>query len=258
MEIKLNNILSEKIDCEFDISLTNNKINFIIGKNGCGKTTLLKIIAGLETEYSGEIFVNNKANEPITLKHKTMFIGDEITDFISCIKVYDELISTTFKIKKEEIYEYLKNFYLDVDILDKNMYDISYNQKKIVLLISSLISNKKILLLDNPTVGLNEKQKQSLIRILKKKKKENIIILIASNDMEFVLELADIVMLITKNKLEINTKNILYNENLLKQNNLEIPKIIKLLEYAKKTKYGIKLKNVDNINDFIKEVYRNA
>ena len=115
------------------------------------------------------------------------------------------------------------------------------------------------MLLNNPTEYLDNKSVQNLIKILKRKKRENKIIIIVSYDSEFILKVSDRILAIEQGKIINDSDKYLFfkNDRLLSLVNLEKPKVIEFEQLVEKLK-GIRLGYRDNINDLIKDIYRNA
>lgn len=256
MELKLNDIKLNEISDPLDYSFTNGKINFVIGSNDSNACKLLDVIAGMRIPSSGTIFINNRTNKPNVLLNRTYYLNDDIYSMVSNIKVIDEIKSYT-SFKKEKLMEYMKHLNLEDDVLNKNISDISNSELKKVLLISILLSDRKVLLLNKPDIYLDPKSLQGLIKILRVLRKEDRIIMINTNNMNFLLELADTIILLDDQKSYLNTKYEMFeNKKLLELNNIYQPKVIEMTDYIKEK--NIKLNKTDNINDLIKEIYRNA
>ena len=118
-----------------------------------------------------------------------------------------------------------------------------------------IIADKKIILLDDITSGLDHKSISVLIKFLKKEKRNNKIIIVTSQDSQFLLSvlILDNANLIKKeNKYEFFS-----NQDLLNKCGLIMPEILKFREIVLKRK-GIKLLYRDNVNDLIKDIYRNV
>ena len=127
------------------------------------------------------------------------------------------------------------------------------------MLFIGLIGKYEIIIFNYTTLKLDKIALQSLIKILKKIKRENKMIIISSNDVNFLLEVSDEILVIKNKKIleQGNKYEILSNEKILNKLNLKVPNI---LEFANKTQ---KLKNIkigyrDNINDLIKDIFRYA
>ena len=160
---------------------------------------------------------------------------------------------------KDYLEELLNQFELKDDILNKKYSNISKSEYSKISIIIAIINLSPILLLEDPTVGLDVKSKKALIRILKKEKRKNRIVIVSSKDSEFLFQLVNYIIYKDKNNYVISNDKYSFfsNKKILKQFDLAEPQIINFYsEVRKNTK--IKLLNRDNINDLIKEIYRNA
>ena len=158
----------------------------------------------------------------------------------------------------KKLQELLDLFDLNENIIYKNYNNISKSEYRKISIIISILRDKPIIFLKNPTVGLDIKSKKTLIKILKREKRDNKIIIVQSNDSEFLFQVVNLIIYKTSNKYVIcdNKYSFFSNTRLLKTYDLQQPRIINFYVEAKKKK--VKLINRDNINDLIKEIYRNA
>lgn len=258
MELELRKIKIEKINYKLNFLLKNGKINVLIGQNGSGKSLILKTIAGINEPLIGNIYINNVKKQSKTLKYRSCYVSQNYNKIISNITVKKEINSICGLYKSTDLDEYLNLLNLDKSILEKNIFILSSSERKKIVLIANLLSNKKILLFDNIDAQIDYKSQNGLIKILKKLKREDKIIVLTTNNMDFALEIADNIIFISKSEINIGDKyKIFKNKKLLNENNLEQPKIIEMINYIKEKK-DIKLMNVDNMSDFIKDLYRNV
>ena len=175
------------------------------------------------------------------------------------ISILEDIKYSNPKYDEDELSELLKQFDLGEKILYRNYSNISNSEYKKISIIIPLLENKPVLLLENPTVGLDIKSKKTLIKVLKREKRKDRIIILQSTDSEFLLQSVNLIIYKEKNTYVIcdNKYDFFNNKKLLKSFDLAEPRIINFYsEVKKKTKK--RLLNRDNINDLIKEIYRNA
>ena len=192
-------IESKKLSCSYDgvkavnnVSLTIHEGEFIgiMGANGAGKSTLLKAIMGLK-DYEGSLKVKDfqvKGKGMKQLARTIGYVSQNPNDYISKQTVYDELKFTLdnhgIKDCEEIIEETLKN--LDIyNLKDKNPRDLSGGQKQRVAIASILVLQPEILLLDEPTRGLDLELKHRLGNTLSKLRDKGTTIIMITHDVDF-------------------------------------------------------------------------
>jgi len=179
----------ENINLEFD----DGKIYGIIGRNGSGKSVFLKMICGFYCPNSGEILFddfNAIKNESYPPSTRALI---EKPNFISDLSGYDNLellANIQKKIGEKEIIETLKNVNLFED-KDKKYSEYSLGMKQKLGIAQVLMENPKIIILDEPFNGIEEKTVIKLRELLLKKKKEGHLIILASHLKEDMEQLAD-------------------------------------------------------------------
>ena len=197
----------------FNFELKENNIYTFIGHSGSGKTTLVRIISSLDENFNGAIkfrvngkpfpYDGKKKNLRVVRKNiKIIFQNPNLQFFNSTI--IDEIKFTLklAKIDNDKISSIADNFFRDLDFInvDKNMspYNLSLGQKRIFLIKLILITNPKILIIDEPTVSLSPKNKENFISMISKIIKEtDIIIILVTHDHE-VLKISNKTLLFFK------------------------------------------------------------
>ncbi len=266
MEIKFENVTYKKILNKLSFKIKNSDITSIIGKNNSGKTTVLDLIYGILLPDSGKVNIilpynSEKANKNQNIKNELFYLSSDYEKQLFNINIYEDIKYGIKNIDNEKLYELLKMFELNSSILNKSYLEISNSEKQKIVLISMLLSDKRVLLLDNPTSNLDYKSKQTLTKLLKLEKRNDNkkIIIITSNDTNFLLSISDRIIVLDGGKIiaDDNKYNILENEDLLKKIHIEMPNIINFKNKVLKNK-NINLIHRDNLNDLIKDIYRNA
>ncbi len=255
MAIKLKKVSAtygEKLVLEnIDIEFQSEMITGIIGPSGSGKTTLIEVTAMLQRPAEGHVFIkqNKKIGFVFEFPEKQFF----------CNSVYDEL-RYGLKDKKNEkrINDVMKIVGLEEQYLNRNPFKLSNGEKRRVAIAAILIGNPDIIILDEPTIGLDKNSKDNLIRLIKLlKEKFKKTIIIVSQDIDFVYDLVDNVCVINLGKLIAHgdKQKVLTQVDLLEENSIKAPKII---EFTNKIKEKTKEKIVfhQDINDLLKDIYR--
>lgn len=176
------------------INLKVKKSSFtcIVGENGSGKSTLLKCILGLNNGYSGEIIKPTKIGYlPQKSKIQTNFPAT-IEEVVLSGTISNNIKSIFYKKEDKENAMHIMNKMGIADIKNKCFADLSGGQQQRVLIARALCATKEIIVLDEPTNGLDPIIANQIYELLNKlKKKENITILMVSHDIERALKYAD-------------------------------------------------------------------
>ncbi len=170
------------------LSLSVKKGEFfaVLGGNGTGKTTSLSVIGGLRKAYRGERRVSGKIGI-LPQNPQTLFVKKTIREDLY------EIFSGTKAEKAErdrKVARVVKLCRLE-ELLDRHPYDVSGGEQQRAALAKVLLLSPEILLMDEPTKGLDAEFKQVFAEIIKKLKKQNVTIFMVSHDVEFCAEYAD-------------------------------------------------------------------
>jgi len=188
-----------------NLEIPKNKVTFISGKSGAGKTTLFKLFNGTLTQSSGDIFYNNKNIldlDTITLRKEVLLISQTIFLFDGNIK--DNFI-TFYGYRGEEVPSDEKiKYFLDICALnfplDKNCEEMSGGERQRLYIAIFLSFKPKVVLLDEPTSALDEENSHIVIEnILSFSKENGITLLVVSHDNELANDFADKVVFIGEN-----------------------------------------------------------
>ena len=162
----------------------------IVGENGIGKSTLAKIICGLYKENKGKILRDNENLNKKSRLNESLLIMQEVNCQLFTDSVKDEIVLTS-NIKDNNV---LDTCLIDMELKnmsDRNPHTLSGGQKQRVIILSALLSDKKILFFDEPTSGLDYRNMKIVAKNIKKVKEEDKLVLIISHDVEFLESVCD-------------------------------------------------------------------
>ncbi|WP_017755524.1 ABC transporter ATP-binding protein [Calidifontibacillus oryziterrae] len=169
----------------------------IIGGNGAGKSTLLRMLAGLDTPQRGKVYLDGKQMMKIKTDQRYKKIGYLSQNPLALFTqdtVAEELKYRDGKINDEEYIQAVEesiDFFELRNVLDKHPYDLSGGERQKLALALILLKNPKLLLIDEPTKGLDPKFKQNIGLLLKHLQRKGLTILMVTHDIEFAAQYAD-------------------------------------------------------------------
>ena len=197
---------------KFCFHLEDGEIAGIVGPNGAGKTTALNLFSGLDSATSGTVLVNGalstdlKSHEFVNLgiartyQNVRLFLGMSVIDHVivgldSCrtTKLFQMLVPN-----RKELLERKKMRELGMEILASLSIDhlaeveattLSYGHQRRLEIARALATNPKLLLLDEPTAGMNQTESEDVRNILLKLNSEGIALLIVEHNIKFVRDL---------------------------------------------------------------------
>ncbi|MGZ5243871.1 MAG: ABC transporter ATP-binding protein [Bacteroidia bacterium] len=189
-----------KLDVLNNISFSINHSEFvsITGKSGCGKSTLLYILSTMDTDYTGELFIDNESMANKSEK-KLAFVRNEKIGFVfqfhyllNEFSVLKNVMLPAFKLNKQsdeklenKAYELLKKFDIE-KLANKMAYQISGGEKQRVAIARSMINDPVIIMCDEPTGNLDSKNTDIVFEIFNELVNSfNKTILVVTHDQNF-------------------------------------------------------------------------
>ena len=200
--IKLHNISYkyEQTQALIDINLVIEEGDFlaIIGPNGSGKSTLLKIMLGLLKPTDGEVFLFGKPAHKFKEREWIGYVSQKSNSFNTGFPATVSEVVRSGIVKQTGLFKrFPKNIKIQVrqalkvvgmeDFADKNIGELSGGQQQRVFIARAMISNPKILILDEPTVGIDSKNVRSFYNMLVHLNREhNITVILVTHDVDAV------------------------------------------------------------------------
>ena len=193
-----------------DISLNIQKgyIHGLLGKNGIGKTTLLKLMAGLLFPNSGEIEVlgYTPMQRKVGFLQDIFFLSEEFDVYKMSIENYVKLNSVFYpKFSETDFYNYLEEF----EITDRKskLNALSFGTKKKVIIAFGLATHARLMILDEPTNGLDIPSKAQFRKIILKAMNDETTIIISTHQVRDLHNLIDSILIMDERNILINASN---------------------------------------------------
>lgn len=185
------------------MQLSNGHIYGLLGKNGAGKSTLLKNLAGLVYAQSGKIDVLgfDPAKRQPALLQQICFIPEEF--HLPAIKI-DSYIKANAPFYPHFDHQYFADLLKEFDIpAGQKLIDMSYGQKKKVIISFGLATNAKLVIMDEPTNGLDIPSKAQFRKIMASALTEDKCIIISTHQVRDLDNLIDTVIMLDENKIAL-------------------------------------------------------
>ena len=188
-------------------NVEDGEIFAFIGHNGAGKTTLIKAIVGIHDIDSGDILINGNSikESPIACKKDMAFVPDnpelyEQMKAIDFINFICDMYEVPQKEREENITKYAKMFEIENNLND-TIDSFSHGMKQKVALIAALSHNPKVLIMDEPFVGLDPKAVFDVKEIMNEMVKQGKIIFFSTHILDVAEKLCSRVAIIKKGEI---------------------------------------------------------
>ena len=185
-----------------NIKIEEGTFNVIVGENGSGKSTLIKCILGLNTGYTGDIIKEEHIGYLPQKSEIQSNFPASIEEVVLSGTISNNIRSIFYKKDDKENAKQIMQKLGIYDIRKKCFADLSGGQQQRVLIARALCATKKLIVLDEPTNGLDPKVAKQIYKLLDKLKKEdNITILMVSHDIDRAIPYADNVIELENGKI---------------------------------------------------------
>ena len=192
-------------------TFSNSGLYSILGESGCGKTTLLNLVGGLDTLTNGDILVDNKSIKDFKEKDFDRYRNQEIGFIFQDNNLLDNLtveenVSLALSlssIKNKERIKLVKEALEKVKLVDKlKKYpsELSGGEKQRVVLARALIKNPNIILADEPTGSLDEVNSLEIMKYLKELSKDHLVIMVTHSSF-LANEFSDVILRMKNGKI---------------------------------------------------------
>lgn len=243
----------------------------LIGHTGSGKTTFLQLIAGLIKPKSGTVYLDgedifDKSYDMMKLRGKVGIVFQYPEHQLFEETVFKDVCfgPKNLGLSQKEVellaYDALKQVGLEDEAFYQSPFDLSGGQKRRAAIAGVLAMKPKILILDEPTAGLDPQGRKDILNLISKLQKEQgITVILVSHSMEDVAEYVDRIMVINKGSIELDgtPKEVFAHEDKLTECGLSVPKVTGAMLLLRKN--GIPVRTdvitVDEAVEEIKRVY---
>ena len=194
-----------------------------IGHNGAGKTTTIKSVCGILQFDSGNIYVNGVSlkEDPVACKKEIAYIPDnpDLYDFMTGIKYLNfiaDIYGVEASLRQERINRYAGVFGL-ADDLSQPISSYSHGMKQKLAIIAALVHDPKLMIMDEPFVGLDPKASHDLKKIMREKCARGHAVFFSTHVLEVAEKLCDNIAIIRGGELVVSGKT----EDVVGDNSLE-------------------------------------
>ncbi len=210
--IEINNVSKsyngkKKVLKDVSFKINNGEIFAFIGHNGAGKTTMIKSIMGILDFEEGDILIDGKSikEEPLECKRIMAYVPDnpdlyENMKAIQFINFICDMYEVPESIRRENTIKYARMFEIE-DKLNDDISSFSHGMKQKVALIAALAHNPKILIMDEPFVGLDPKAVYDMKEIMKNMAQDGKTIFFSTHILDVAEKLCDRVAIIKDGRI---------------------------------------------------------
>lgn len=192
----------KKVLKNISFKIEGGEIFAFIGHNGAGKTTMIKCIMGILDFEEGDILVDNKSikEEPLECKRIMAYVADN-PDLYENMKAIDfinficDMYEVSEDIRRENTLKYAKIFEIE-DKLNDDISSFSHGMKQKIALIAALAHNPKVLIMDEPFIGLDPKAVYDMKEIMRDMAKDGKTIFFSTHILDVAEKLCDRVAII--------------------------------------------------------------
>jgi simple sugar transport system ATP-binding protein len=185
------------------LEIKQGEIHCLAGENGCGKSTLIKVISGVHVPEQGEIKINNRTYKqltPIDAIHEGIQVIYQDFSVFPNLTVAENIGLNIELARKKKLINWKKMYQTSKEALDKievsmdlnaRVETLSVADKQLIAISRALLHNAKLIIMDEPTTALTQKEVKSLFKVITGLQKEGISILFVSHKLDEVFEISE-------------------------------------------------------------------
>ncbi len=252
------------------LEIPNNSFAAFIGRTGSGKSTLIQTLNALLLPTSGEVHVddfvvtsNKRKNKNIKGLRKHLSIVFQFPEY----QLFEETVEkdVAFGLKNfgykeqdalKEAHKALESVGLGPKFYQKSPFELSGGEKRRVAIAGILALNPDILVLDEPTAGLDVKGTEDIMSLVKKMHDDGKTIIVVTHDMELVMEYCNLVFLLKDGKLVYQGTPDLLFDQINESSAIEIPPLYKLAKLLKDRGANIDIQSIKYVDDLVNQITR--
>lgn len=252
------------------LNLEMDKITAIIGHTGSGKSTLVQQLNALLIPTSGTLEVcdfiitpDKKKNKNLKALRKRVGLVFQFPEY----QLFEETIAKdiafgpkNFGVSDEEINEIVKKVIvqvgLDESYLERSPLELSGGQKRRVAIAGILAMNPDVLVLDEPTAGLDPTGAKAMLDLFVELNKQGKTIIIVTHEMDYVLEYCDLCVVLNKGDIvyEGTPINLFINDEIMEKVGIEPPLSIEFAKELISNGFNLNLNNIKDVTSLSKEI----
>ena len=196
---------------ELNLKVENKSLNAVIGPNGVGKSTLLRLISGLEKPDKGKIIFLGERIDGLKahkIAKKGIAQSPDRRRLFYDLNVADNIRMGAYLLKDKQKYNELRDFVYEIfprlnERRKQRAGTLSGGEQQMLAIARALMSNPKLLLLDEPSLGLAPSVKKKIFSAIKKIKQEGTTTLLVEQDVALAMNVADKINVLEEGTIEI-------------------------------------------------------
>jgi branched-chain amino acid transport system ATP-binding protein len=202
-----------------DLSLKERGIAAVLGRNGVGKTTLIRSLIGFNIPREGTIYFRGKditALDPASRVDAGLALVPQGRRIFGSLTVEENLLSSARKREGKKVWNQDRVFALFPQLKDRKKVRASHlsgGEQQMLAIARALVSNPDLLLMDEPTEGLSPSMVRELLKIFSELKTEGQSILLVEQNLKFALDVAEHVFILSRGKVAYQSTSLDLSQN---------------------------------------------